>query len=212
MGERLDYVLYYKGIPAASAHLALQRADSASALITFRTRTRTLWSTLFRINNVYRTWIEIKSGEPLRSEKDVEQKNIRQRLEVDYDRDSHTVRCADKWEFSLPAGCLDMLALIHRLRIEPTEPGDELNLWLHIEGQLWRARGRCTALEQERRKTSFSFEWGGGLKHRDWKTDLLTNRLVREGSVLEIVSGSGNRPVRISFGDEVEMRLRDRED
>jgi hypothetical protein len=218
-----EFSMSYRGLPAAGAEMNFLREsiDGVETVeIESTVRTKSLFKALFNIDNYYLTLVNATTGLPLKCEKKIEQKNIRQHLLVEYDRDSLMARSSLEKSWPIPADCLDLFSMIYRMRTGNYKPGQQVEWSIDIEGQLWRVTGLVMAAEPVDgpfadlpvRSIELIFSPLGGAKPRLWKTDLLTNRIARKGSVLKIYLGPPPQsyPLKLQFGEgtsSVEMKL-----
>jgi hypothetical protein len=218
-----EFSMSYHGLPAAWAEMSFLKKsiDGVETVeVTSTVRTKSLFKMLFHINNFYITYVNAATGLPLKYEKKIEQKNIRQYLLVEYDRDSLLAKSSLEKSWPIPVDCLDLFSMIYRIRADNYSPGQQVDWSVDIEGQLWRATGQVVAAEPVDgpfadlpiRSIELLFSPLNGVKSRLWKTDLLTNRIAKEGSILKIYLGPPPQsyPLKLQFGEgksSVEMKL-----
>ncbi|MDZ7371732.1 MAG: DUF3108 domain-containing protein [candidate division KSB1 bacterium] len=210
IGERLSYVMYYKGLPTARAFLSLKH-QNGRYIAELSVRTRPMFDSLFKINNIYRTVFDREGL--YRVEKRIDQKNIRQELVIDYDQNALRAQTDNGISWPIQPHCTQLLAILYELRTSNPQPGEKLSFLLDVESQLWRIEA---VTEQNSRKGErlfvFGFTAAAPPQPRPWRTDLLTNRLAGLQSRLLIRLGPPpqNLPLLISFGGpdgRVDMKL-----
>ena len=218
-----EFSMSYHGLPAARAEMSfLQKPiDGAQTVeITATVRTKSLFKMLFHINNFYITLVNTITGLPVTYRKKIEQKNISQQLFIEYDRDSLIARSSLEKSWPITADCLDLFSMIYRIRADNYSPGQRVEWSVDIEGQLWRVTGQVVTAEPVDgpfadlpvRYIELFFSMLNDVKPRLWKTDLLTNRIAKEGSTLKIYLGPlpQSYPLKLQFGEgtsSVEMKL-----
>lgn len=210
IGERLSYVMYYKGLPTSRAFLSLKN-QNGRYIAELTVRTRPMFDSLFKINNFYRTVFD--RNVLYRVDKRIDQKNIRQELVIDYDQNALRAQADNGFSWPIQPHCTQLLAMLYELRARNPQPGEKLSFLLDVESQLWRIEA---VTEQDGRKGErlfvFGFSAAAPLQPRPWRTDLLTNRIAGPQSRLLIRLGPPpqNLPLLISFGGpdgRVDMKL-----
>lgn len=219
--EVLEYQLQINPLISAKAIIRNEYGLPGSTDLCVRAdvTTRGLAQRIFPIDNRYQTWIDTTTFLPVRSDKQIEQKNIHQHLIIEYD---HRRACAttgqgDSW--SIIPGCQTLFSLLPHLRRLTIHPQDSLTVWLEIESHLWRLHGQASPVEESETGTQirllFDFEPAAPIRPRPWKTDLLHNRISRDDTRLIVwLETQGNRlPLRLLFSNDrfmVDMRLIER--
>jgi hypothetical protein len=223
-GEHLEYSLKYLGITAAKAQFYLNAGDSSSPSptveIAAQVETRPISDLLFHIHNRYSTLVNLASGLPVMAEKNIDQKNIRQNLSIEYDRRNLIARSSTASSWAITDQSLDLFSMLYHVRFLKMTFGDSAHFVLDIEGQLWRAGGAMAEGEKipgpfqevPVRKLVLVFSPFGEIAPRKWKTDLLTNRISRNGGMLVVCLGPPPQslPLYLQFGQgksAVEMKL-----
>ncbi|MDZ7315858.1 MAG: DUF3108 domain-containing protein [candidate division KSB1 bacterium] len=210
INERLSYVMYYKGLPTARALISLKQ-QNGRYIAELTVRTRPMFDSLFKINNIYRTVFDREGL--YRVDKRIDQKNIRQDLVIDYDRTALRAQADNGISWPIQPQCTQLLAMLYELRGRNPQAGEKLSFLLDVESQLWRIEA---VTEQSSRKGErlfvFDFTAAAPPQPRPWRTDLLTNRLAGPQSRLLIRLGPPpqNLPILISFGGpdgRVDMKL-----
>lgn len=205
-GEVLEYSLNFRGLNSARSVLSALSNDS-----TFDARwdvdTKSVYSLLFKVHNTYRSRFDLQEGRLIFFEKEIDQKNIVQQFRIDYlwPQNMAVGNFGHSWE--VPVGTVDILTMLYRLRlIGEFQPGDTL-FAVDVESRLCRVKVDSVAVPPADGKFPVSefvrlkLEPAGVVKKRAWKTDLLTNRIARPGSALDIWFGPGPQrlPVRLCF-------------
>ncbi len=205
--ERLPYIMIYRGLPTARAELCFRRGGG-TVEVEFQVRTRPLFDRLYKIDNWYRTVVD--GGRLLKVEKRIEQRNFISRMSIDYDFAKQQALAGEFGSWKILPETTSLLAMLADLRLRNPQPGETLSYLLDIESRLWRIDGRISAVGREL-EVVFLFTPLTPAEPRQWKTDLLNNRLAGLNSRLIIRLGPppNNLPVYIAFGgdDRVEMKL-----
>ena len=215
--EHLEFSMRYKGINAASSTMWLERSDSLLK-ITWRIKTKRLASLLFRVDNRYISWLDLDSGRLVQTEKSVDQKNIRQHWQVSYDWQERKAHATNGLNWMVRPGCLDVLSMLYYLRGLGPDAEEVPNFLLDIESQLWHVSVDADppqvleTFSRPARRYAFDFHPAQNITRRDWKTDILTNRIAREGGRLQVwLSEDDERlPLLLKFGrgaSALEMKL-----
>ena len=215
--EQLFFSMKFHGLPSATVTMQARVTEQGMVKISSDVNTKPLYNLLFHIHNHYETFIAQDSGLPIRSVKKIDQKNIRQQLEIVYDRDLALARTSWDSTWTITADAYDLFSMLYKIR---RSTKDTLNMTVHIEGQLWRVSGVFEKAAPTKgkfgklaaRTITLSFRPYDIVHPRTWKTDLLTNRIARANSKLIITLGPppDNLPILLRFGagdSSVEMRL-----
>lgn len=97
---------------------------------------------------------------------------------------------------------------------------NSLRFNIDVESQIWLLLGRAENSKEIKTKIGrirathykFRFHSSHSSKPREWKTDLLTNRIAKQGALLEIWLGDDSKhlPLKLRFGSgisAVEMNI-----
>jgi hypothetical protein len=220
-GERLTYRLSTGVIGKAEALLtsAIFHSDSVPKLeIELVITTDHLTGLLFRVKNRYFSQVDLRTWLTERTSKTIDQSNIRQDFTTFFSREDNFARTSDGKNWPILNGSMDILCMLYKLRDMNLLERDTLNLILDIESHPIVARGIVTYAdpvsgpyeELPVSRVDLCMEKGG--RSREWKTDLLNNRLSLEGAQLEVFLGPEPQrlPLLIRFGRKknmVTMRL-----
>ena len=222
--ERLTYNMNYLGLSSAQAEFLLMQSDSITDSPTIRfiakVQTRGISDTIFRICNRYESLIDAKSGLPLIVRKEIDQPNIRHSLEIRFNQTVGLATSSQGDSWSISPNCYDLFSMLCALRRMNFEDGDSLEFVLDVESQLWQISGHVEKYKTLKTKlgklpaTYFNFKFHSSAppRRRKWKTDLLTNRIGKEGAPLEIWLGNDPEriPLKLRFGEgflAVEMNI-----
>ncbi len=194
----MHYTLTYGVLGSATAVFNAGPAkEMQDALhISCKMKTGSLTSLLFRVNNLYQSWINTKTWLPIKTQKAVEQTNIEQRFVTVYHFDSLLVRTSNNKSWALLPGCMDLFGFIYSLRCMDLKNADRVVL-LDLESHIWSVYlnqdsvvHRLQSFETIKMKRIIAtFEPAVPLFERTWKTDLLFNRLSRKNTNLTIYLG-----------------------
>jgi len=221
--ERLKFSMSYHGLPAANSIMAFEIDSSGGgsmAKISARVDTKPLYNILFHIHNYYECQIETASGLPITSIKNIDQKNIKQYLEIQYDREHLLTTTNWGLTWHITPESYDLFSMLYKIRATNLNIGDSVNLVLHIEGQLWSVVGTVEKSDPVDgpfsdlpvMKIELLFTPFRPVTPRAWKTDLLTNRIARDQSTLTMWLGPPPQqlPLKLQFGTgkmQVTMKL-----
>ncbi len=213
--ERLEFDLVYKGLKSVVSRMWLEENGGLLSII-WTVKTKALYGILFKIDNRYEIVVD-DSGRLVQVNKSIDQKNIKQEWQIYYDWANLTTETNRGYGWPILPGCQNVLSMLYDVRCRSLADGDSLSYILDVESQIWRIEGRVRTLYDAQGNFSadeivFSFHPATPIQARRWKTDLLTNRLARQGSTLVIRLGEapGRLPLLLRFSgkdDGVEMRL-----
>ena len=219
--EELEFGMRYNGLETAKATLmASFSRNGEQAHLQWHVRTRPFYDLLFPIDNLYESWLDVTSGQLIRSRKRIEQKNIRQSLDITYNAEKNVAFSDQNISWPSCANRLDLLTLLFFLRTRSMHTGDSLVINLDIESQLWQATGRVERADERSmaqlgadQTITFKLKPLAEMTPRSWKTDLLTHRISRSSSRVTVFRRTMPRVdlVLLQFGtpgSSVEMRLK----
>ena len=143
--EILVYELRLKPFVTAIAEFRNTYSPSSPHLLCVQASVSThgLAQAIFPIHNRYQVWIDTRTQLPLRSAKQIEQKNISQKLEIHYDHERNEAKTdrGDTWP--IRSGCQTLFSIFPYLRTLSIERGDSLAFTLEIESHLWLLTGHA---------------------------------------------------------------------
>ena len=223
-GEKLVYKLSYKGWITADATMRASLIDSqpeAPVLyIHSSIRTGPLAGIFFHVQNEYATWLDLQKILPLRYEKSIDQSNIRQSMTITYDHEHRTARRQNGQQWPIEKKSMDLFSMLYALRAFCCDDDSLIRFTLDVESQSWHLAGpvqKSSAIDGAFQHLpllciTMTFTPAGTLSCREWKTDLLTNRIAGIENELVVCLGPQpvSLPVLIRFGspqNRVEMRL-----
>lgn len=206
-GERLEFSMKFKGVNSANSILQTNVADSLFH-INWKVKTRSLFKWLFLVDNEYNSFLNVNDCSIFSSNKNIHQKNVAQEFTTQYNRDnSHAISNFTK-EYNVPNGCIDILTMLYFLRVLEKENIEQTSFIIDVESQVWNVSFKLVQLEdkKENHNTDFieaTFLPFGEIKKREWKTDLLTNRIARPDGKMIIGLGPypHRAPLLLMFGD-----------
>jgi len=215
----------YLGLPSAQAEFTLLRMhDSTSFANTLKfvakVKTTGISDAIFKIRNRYETLIDELSGLPLTSKKEIVQPNLKQTLAIQFDQQRKLASSSNGNSWTIPANCYDLFSMLYALRRSQPKGEDSIRFNIDVESQTWLLLGRAESSGEIRTKMGrirathykFSFHSSHSSRAREWKTDLLTNRIGKQGALLEIWLGDDSKhlPLKLRFGSgisAVEMNI-----
>ena len=217
-GEQLEYSMKFKGVNSAKSNFQALVDDSLFT-IHWDVETRSIFNWLFHIENKYRSAFNTENCELLSNHKLINQKNIFQDYSINYDWQNKLARSNFTKAWNVPEGSVDILTMLYLIRLLEKEEIENTRFVIDVESQIWNASLKL--LQQDSEGTSaipdvdcieVTFHPIDNVKKREWKTDLLTNRIARPGGKLTIcLSPPPQRgPLSLSFGppdSRVEMKL-----
>jgi hypothetical protein len=197
-GERLNFSMKYLNMKVANLEFSV--SDSIKNLsqpqhqLSIKAYSTPFATKLFKINNSYTTLFFSDNFLPLKSTKKIDQKNIQQKVVLDFDHQNYQATFNDSISWFLPSPCYDYFSMLYFLRSYPWEKHDTLSFFLDSEYLISKVEA---ILLQESEilkvpcgkfstiKIQLNFKSTTKVK-RPWKTDILTNRLAKPGSKLNI--------------------------
>jgi len=118
-GEMLKYQLYYGPVNAGEAIMTLEpaRFEGRDVLhaVTLGYSTG-LADRLFKVYDVYESFMDPKTGLPVKAIRNISEGRYRYYNEVLYNRDNNTVSSLRSGVHEVPAGILDLVSAIYKLR------------------------------------------------------------------------------------------------
>ena len=195
--EQLNYSMEFLNLPAGTIDFnvtAVEHIDSTDVYhLIVTAKTNKIFSPLFKVQNKYESFFDTTSFLPLILKKDIEQKNIHQRLIINFDHKQQKASFSDSVSWSIPDSCYSFFSMLYFLRNQTYLKNDTIQFYLDSENLPSEGRavftekkiisipaGKFKAIEvhlQFEPLTSIS---------RPWKTDLLTNRLANPNSKITI--------------------------
>ncbi len=143
-GEKLRYQLYYGPINAGEALMTLEPAKFEGRNVLHAVTlgyTTGLADRLFKVYDVYESFMEEDTGLPVKAIRNISEGNYRYYNEVLYDRDSNTVDSQLSGKHEVPPGILDMVSAIYKLRDTIRTPnlrsGDVIELMAFFSDELY---------------------------------------------------------------------------
>jgi hypothetical protein len=211
-GEQLEFDMFYKGIKVATSRMWLEANGSRTTII-WSVKSGPVVTLLFKINNRYEAILN--DGMLVQANKVIDQKNIQQQMTINYDLDSLRATANANFSWPILADCHHILSMLYDLRTRFLSSGDSIHYIVDVESQIWRLSGMVQSNYDQTGNIAaheivFHFAPAMDISDRPWKTDLLTNRLVRDRATLFIQLGNRQQPSLIRFGGDetaVEMRL-----
>ncbi len=137
-GESLRYQIYYGPINGGEVTMTLKPVNLEGLEVLHGVAlgyTTGLADRVFRIYDVYETYMDPATGLPVKSIRNISEGNYRFYNEIWYDRDSNTVHTLMSGRNEVPEGIMDMVSAIYRLRdtlhTGTFRPGDviEMTTW-----------------------------------------------------------------------------------
>ncbi len=137
-GESLRYQIYYGPVTGGEVTMTLEPVVFEGQEVLHAVAlgyTTGLADRVFRIYDVYESYMDPETGLPVKSIRNISEGNYRFYNEVLYDRDSNTVNTLMSGRNEVPEGILDMVSAIYRLRDTlhnaSFRPGDviEMTTW-----------------------------------------------------------------------------------
>jgi len=212
-GERLKFSMNYLNLNVATLKFTV--ADSNSNMsepfyqLLVTARSNPFASKLFKIKNKYSVLFATNNFLPIQSIKKIDQKNIQHNVVQKFDHHEQQATFNDSITWSLPTPCYDYFSMLYFLRSQPLKSSDTLSFFLDSEYLILKVMAIILP-ESSTIKTPYgkfktikiqlSFEAGTKVE-RPWKTDIITNRLAKPGSKLNIwLSDDRLRlPLKISY-------------
>jgi hypothetical protein len=117
--EMLKFQMYYGLINAGEVIMTLEPSNFRGRKVLHATAvgyTTGLADRLFRIYDVYESFMDPATGLPLKAIRNISEGNYKYYNEVIYNRDSNTVTSQLSGEHEVPPGILDMVSAIYKLR------------------------------------------------------------------------------------------------
>ncbi len=211
-GEQLEYHMEYMNLHVASLFFEM-KDDLENYLLMVAAKSTGKANFLFSLNNAYETVMKKNTLLPIRVEKQIRQKNISHDLKIAYDHPAGRASLADSVSWDIPHNCYDYFTMLYFLRtlsldkfhslrfsLDSEYLISEVTVSLKSEGELVTVpAGQFNTVRLELSFTQQTKEY------RPWKTDILTNRLAKPGSLVTIWFSHDDLrlPVKISYGNSL---------
>jgi hypothetical protein len=222
--ENLKFKLLFNGFNSATAYSEITSYTDPQGQKFIKSkwsmRSKPVFRLLFYVNNIYESVFDIQNNTLVRIQKEVEQKNLTQKMAIRYHWDQMTAETDSGLRWPVKKGTMDIFSLLYLLRTSDFKVGDSCHFIVDFESLLFDVTGCITGPVENsgamNEKATFNIELHFNtiepLKARSWKTDLLTNRLGKPGTVLVMSLGPApdKLPYSILFKKDnstVEMRL-----
>jgi len=203
------YTFKYVGLTVAHGAITISDTigddDQPARQIDARATSLPATSFLFMIKNRYTTVVDSHTGYPLLYEKDIEQSNLCEKVITRFNEEGRMARCGDGEEIdlSLPTHTF-FSALLHMIR-RTFQPREVVRLPVYAAGLVWEARAEAVRAEKlvtpagtyQTVCVEVSFERSAPLNRREKSTDVLTNRLIREGAKTYLWFSTGHRRILV---------------
>jgi len=198
IGELTEYTLSYFGVPASKIcfHVVdtLRLNNRLIFQVNVAAKSIGFWSKLFKLDNIYESYIDYHHLLPLKFSKKVRQKNIKQNWMISFDQANHIAQIDSEKVWPIPENCHNFFSMIYTIRQLNFADIDSFELYLDVESIVWKTVIRKIAREiiclpsgnYKAIRFSLDFIPVEKGKKRSWKTDLLTNRMANENSELSI--------------------------
>ena len=220
MIKTLNYKIKFNGIPSARAQteVTLLPSDENSDLvkISWRMKSKPIFHMLFHVNNSYCSILDMRNKKIIRTQKHIDQKNVVHEFNIDYDWNKMTATANNGVSWSIPPGTLDIFSLIYLLQLNALHVDEHCHFHIDFESCIFDVSGRPeesrAVIRANQRLAVLNFQALQPSTSRTWKTDLLTNRLGKSGTVLSILftPAPDSVPLLIKFTKDnstVEMQL-----
>lgn len=212
-GEKLNYKMEYLNMNVADLTFWVENnkhnLDPPEWELNLKAQSTGFATKLFKIDNYYKTYFKTENFLPLKSIKNINQKNIQHELVINFDQQIHQASINDSLFWSIPNPCYDYFSMLYFIRSQPWEKGDTLNFFLDSEYLISKVKAfvmpenkilklPCGKFKTIKIQMKFQLLTK---KKRPWKTDIITNRLAKPGSKLNIwLSDDELRlPLKISY-------------
>ena len=212
-GERLYYSMKYLNMKVANLDFSIADSNKNFSApqyhLSVKAYSTPLASKLFKINNKYTIYFSTKDFLPLKSIKYIDQKNIQHKVVLDFNHQDYQATFNDSISWFLPTACYDYFSMLYFLRAQPWEESDTLRFFLDSEYLISRVEAvvlpetkilKVPCGKFKTIKIQLTFK-STTKEKRPWKTDIITNRLAKPGSKLDIWLSDDERrlPLKISY-------------
>ncbi len=143
-GERLEYQIYYGPLNGGKVLMTLEPVNFGGAEVLHATAlgyTTGLADRIFRIYDVYQSFMDPETGLPVKAIRDINEGSYTYYNEVIYNRDSNTVKSQLSGINEVPPGILDLISAIYKLRdtmlISSFRPGDVIEMKTYFSDKVF---------------------------------------------------------------------------
>lgn len=156
LGENFNYRLTFLGIPTVDVSAAVPETLTINGQSVFHVdivaRTTELFSPYYTLENRYHTYISTLTGLPVKFTKDINQRTLQQRGEIDYDQTEGTAvyeggRFTSQIRKSIQKDSHNLFSLIYFLRRNPLSVGQQQEWNLDVESEPWKVKTEVMAKE-----------------------------------------------------------------
>ena len=194
INEKFTYNLTYLGVPTADAYISVAEtllADGRKAIhLGVLARTTSIFSSIYKLENYYQTYIDSATGLPFRYIKDIQQSTVEQHGEVSYDQSGGMAvftggRFKSKVVSSIQQNSHNLFSYVFFLRRQRLSENWKCESNLDVESEPWKIKAEVVSKElvpaagkmMEAYKVSIRFV--PVKKERKRKnTDILTRRVA----------------------------------
>jgi hypothetical protein len=217
--KKLNYKIKFNGIHSASAQTEISSpfmGNTNVIRITWNMKSKSIFRMLFHVNNSYTSILDVLSKKVLETQKQIDQKNIKHLFNIAYNWNKNKAEANNGVIWAVPPQTLDIFSLIYLLQITDLPVGTGCHFTIDFESWLFDVSGKVIEPLSDKQKGQrlivLNFNAIDPLKPRTWKTDLLTNRLGKPGTVLSVsyTPQPDSVPLLIKFTKDnstVEMQL-----
>jgi hypothetical protein len=152
--EVLKFQMYYGLINAGEVIMTLAPANFRGRRVLHATAvgyTTGLADRLFRIHDVYESFIDPSTGLPLKAIRNISEGNYKYYNEVLYNRASNTVTSQLSGEHEVPPGIMDMVSAIYKLRdtinLAGLRTGDVIEMTTYFSDKIYPVKIRYGGTE-----------------------------------------------------------------
>lgn len=196
--ETLKYRMEYLNLHVADLKFELfaktKKDISIEKYLKVTAKSTGIAGNLFNVDNEYSVLWEDDSYLPVKIIKNIKQKNIEHHIQINFDHAGLLAVKDDSVRWSIPRDCFDYFSMLYFYRENLFEANDRAEYYLDSEFLI--SKIRMTALPERELievpagsfpsfKLEIQFEPVTKIR-RPWKTDILTNRLAKPGSKLNI--------------------------
>ncbi len=152
--EELKFQMYYGLVNGGEVVMSLRPSYFNGQKVLHATATgytTGLADRLFKIYDVYESFMDPETGLPLKAIRNISEGNYRYYNEVLYDRDSNLVRSQLSGTHEVPEGIMDMVSVIYKLRdtlnLASMRPDDVLEMDTYFSDKIYPVRIRYRGTE-----------------------------------------------------------------
>lgn len=151
-------------------------------------------SFLFRFDNQYITRVDATTGYPMNYEKRIEQNNFQEQAVINFDQEQRQISYSKDRTISPSGPTHNLFSTLYFLLNHTFQPNEVIDLSVFAAGRLWQVKAQAVKAEKMSTPSGtyptvmieIAFHSSTSARDQSMDTDVLTNRLTREGKKMTL--------------------------